>query len=289
MLGGCVRTKNQELRTTFYVLRMEKIVLLGTAGAVADGKRDNVSLVFISDLYHVLIECGGSAAHKLARLGLPYERLEDIIITHTHVDHVYGLPGLIFSMRYRDLLSHKELQRTTPLRIHCPEGAVANIHAILDVFGLQDNTFFPIEIRGIPDQENALVFQNDLVTITSTPVEHVPDLPTYGIKIVSASSGKTVVYSSDTRPSKRLIRFASQADLLFHECAGLSQHPIPNIHSNALQVGEVGKRSAVKTLVLLHFTTVFADTPEELVAEVRQNFAGEVQLASDFDEYTLEG
>jgi ribonuclease BN (tRNA processing enzyme) len=96
-----------------------------------------------------------------------------------------------------------------------------------------------------------------------------------------------VVYSSDTGPSERLIRFASQADLLFHECAGLSQHPIPDIHSNALEVGDVGKRSAVKTLVLLHFTTVLDDAPEELVAEVRQNFAGEIHLASDFDEYII--
>lgn len=258
---------------------MEKVILLGTAGAVTDGKRDNVSLVGISGSYYMLIECGGSAAHKLARLGLPYEHLEDIIITHTHLDHVYGLPGLIFSMRYKDM------QRTVPLRIHCPEDAVADIHAILEVFGLLDGRFFPIELHGIPCQENALVLENDRLTTTSTPVAHVPDLPTYSIKIVSNVSGKTVVYSSDTGPCERLLQFASGVDLLFHECAGLSKHPIPDIHSNALQVGEIARQSAVEQLILLHFTTVLDDTPEELIAEVRQNFAGKVHVASDFDEY----
>ena len=91
---------------------MEQITVLGSSGAVAGADRDNVSLVFTSGEFHVLIECGGSAAHKLARIGVPYETLEDVIITHTHLDHFYGLPGLIFSMRYRDQ------SRTTPLRIY---------------------------------------------------------------------------------------------------------------------------------------------------------------------------
>jgi ribonuclease Z len=260
---------------------MEKVTLLGTAGAVTNGERDNVSLVFTSGGFHLLIECGGSAAHKLAKIGIPYERLEDIIITHTHIDHFYGLPALIFSTRYRDL------NRTTPLRIYCPEGADNVIRSLLDFFELRESPYFPIEVHGIPFQENAPVFENEWIVSTSTPVDHVSHLPTYGMKIFSRSSGRSIVYSSDTGPSERLIRLAKHADILFHECAGLAEHPIPEIHSNALQVGEVARKSEVKKLVLLHIDAVLNDNPELLIAQVQQNFEGEVVVAADFDEYVL--
>ena len=165
---------------------MEKVTLLGTAGAVTNGERDNVSLVFTSGDFHLLIECGGSAAHKLAKLGIPYEMLEDIIITHTHTDHCYGLPGLIFSIRYRDL------NRSTPLRIYCPEGADKVIQALLDFFEMRASPYFPIEVHSIPFEENAPVFENERIMITSTPVDHVAHLPTYGVKIVSRFSGKSM-------------------------------------------------------------------------------------------------
>ena len=263
------------------LLLMEKITLLGTGGAVVDGKRDNVSLVFTSGDFHLLIECGGSAAHKLAKLGILYETVADIIITHTHLDHLYGLPGFIFSLGYRDV------QRTTPLRIYCPEKAQAVIRALLDLFTLRAEFAFPIEIHAIPYLEGAFVLENDQVVVTSTPVDHVPRIPTHGIKISSRASGKSVVYSSDTGPSEHLIRLAKQADILFHECCGLAGHPIPVIHSNALQVGDIARKSAVKKLVLIHLDTILNDDPEALIAQVRQNFQGEVVVASDFDEYIL--
>lgn len=260
---------------------MEKICVLGTAGAVANAERDNVSLAYTSGDFHLLLECGGSAAHKLARLGIPYQHLEHIIITHTHLDHYYGLPGLIFSMRYYDQ------QRRTPLHVYCPQGAVEEIQAVFDLLRLHDSRFFPIEIHGVPPDEHALVLDNQQVTVTSTPVEHSPDLPTYAIKIASHLSGKTVVYSSDTGPSEALIRLAANADVLFHECAGLSKHPIPAIHSHALQVGQIAQRSQVKRLILLHLDSALNDAPAELLAEIRTHFTGAAGVASDFDEYVL--
>lgn len=266
---------------------IQTITLLGTSGAVVDAQRDNVSLVFSSRQehlpdFHILLECGGSAAHKLARIGIRYEMLQDVIITHTHLDHLYGLPGLLFSILYRDV------QRTAPVRIYCPDEASKMITEFLDLFELRKDSWFPIEIHGIPAEEQALVLENEHVTITSTPVNHAPTIPTYGIKIYSKVSGKSMVYSSDTSYSERLIRLAQGADILFHECAGLSYQPIPPIHSNAVQVGKVASEAACKKLVLLHLDTVLNDAPQEILAEVRQHFPGACVIASDFDEYVLQ-
>ena len=265
---------------------MERITLLGTSGAVTNAKRDNVSFVFSSRHehgahFHVLVECGGSAAHKLAKVGVPYERLEDVIITHAHLDHFYGLPGLIFSMIYSDK------GRTTPLRIYCPEGAAGTIESLLNFFELRETSHFPLQICVIPFKENAPVLENEHVMITATPVNHVPDMQTLGIRIFSKSSGKSMVYSSDTGYAERLIPFTEHADMLFHECAGLTNALIPPIHSNASQAGKIAQKSEVKKLILIHLDSVLNDAPEQIMAEVRQQYSGDIVIPSDFDEFVL--
>ncbi|MCP4401292.1 MAG: MBL fold metallo-hydrolase [bacterium] len=265
---------------------MEKIILLGSAGAVTNGDRDNVSLALSIQPkeradYQLLIECGGSAAHKLAKLGIPYESLEDIILTHAHLDHIYGLPGLVFSMIYRDL------SRKKPLRIYCPEEAVETIRTLLDFFGLRRERSFPVEIKGIPAEEHSPVFDNEHILVTASPVDHAPGVATFGLRIENKLSGKVVVYSGDTGYSERLIRLAENADMLFHECSGLSQQPIPSSHSNALEVGQVALQCKAKKLVLLHFDCVLNDEVASMIREVRQSFTGEIVAASDFDEYII--
>jgi ribonuclease BN (tRNA processing enzyme) len=123
--------------------------------------------------------------------------------------------------------------------------------------------------------------------VTATPVDHIPDIPTCAVKIVSHASGKSIVYSSDTGFSERLIRLAHHADVLLHECCGLAGHPIPAFHSTALQVGKVAHQSGVRKLVLVHLDTILNDDPAQLIAQVRQHFTGETVVGSDFDAYEL--
>ena len=260
---------------------MEKIIVLGTAGAVVDGARDNVSLVYHTENIDVLLECGGSAAHKLARCGIRYEQLAHIILTHTHLDHIYGLPGLLFAMRYRDLA------RTAPVNLYCPAPAQHFIETFVDALALRDDKMLPLKIIGIPLVEDALVYADAHVRITATPVVHALKHPTCAIKIISQNSGKTVVYSADTTYSEALIRLARDADWLFHECSGLPNPLIPPIHSDARQVGEVARQSGARQLVLLHLDTVLNDAPAAILAEVRRYYAGAVTIAADFDEYQI--
>ena len=265
---------------------MEKITLLGSAGAVTNGERDNVSLAFSIHeheriAYQLLIECGGSAAHKLAKIGIPYEDIGEIVLTHAHLDHIYGLPGLVFAMIYRDR------KRKKPLHIYCPEEAVDTITTLLDLFELRRERSFSIDVRGIPAEEHTPVFENEHICITASPVDHSPSVATIGLRIELKRNGKIVVYSGDTGFSESLIRLAEDADILFHECSGLSKHPIPPIHSNALEVGQVAAQSRARKLVLLHFDCVLDDDVTAMIEEVRQSFTCEVLPASDFDEYRI--
>src|SRR5450631_235408 len=73
------------------------VMFAGTAGAV-----------------RILIDCGEGTQRQLLRSG-GLSDLTDIFITHLHVDHWLGLPGLLQTFNLRD--------RDRPLAIHGPPGS----------------------------------------------------------------------------------------------------------------------------------------------------------------------
>lgn len=62
----------------------------------------------------LLIDCGEGMQTALARIGRSLAKLDVLLITHFHADHISGLPGL--------LLSAGNFGRKDPIRIYCPKG-----------------------------------------------------------------------------------------------------------------------------------------------------------------------
>jgi ribonuclease Z len=113
--------------------------------------------------------------------------------------------------------------------------------------------------------------------ITACSVEHI--IPCIAVKIVSKASGRSMVYSSDTSPSERLVRFARGAQVLVHEASGRSDG-----HSSAGDAGWVAQRCGVNKLFLIHYNALRVDL-DTLLAEARQKFAGQVELARDMEAF----
>ena len=59
------------------------------------------------------------------------------------------------------------------------------------------------------------------------------------------------------------------------------------IHSNARHAGQVARQSGVKKLALLHLDAVLNDDPQAIRAEAQEEFAGDIVVAEDFDEFRL--
>jgi ribonuclease Z len=99
------------------------------------------------------------------------------------------------------------------------------------------------------------------------------------VKIVTKSTGRVVVYSSDTSPCDGLARLARGADVLIHESAGEFSG-----HSSARQAGLAAARAGVGKLYLIHYPALDADL-SALLAEAQKEFAGPVELARDFGSF----
>ncbi|MCM1577827.1 MAG: ribonuclease Z [Ruminococcus sp.] len=67
----------------------------------------------------LLIDCGEAMQIALAKISRSLAKLDMLLITHFHADHISGLPGL--------LLSAGNFGKTSPLKIYCPKGGRAVI------------------------------------------------------------------------------------------------------------------------------------------------------------------
>lgn len=74
---------------------MFEIVFLGTAASAPSIQRGLSAQIVIHKDYRFLVDCGEGTQRQILRSGLGFRRLDKILLTHGHLDHILGLAGLI--------------------------------------------------------------------------------------------------------------------------------------------------------------------------------------------------
>ncbi|MGD2205329.1 MAG: MBL fold metallo-hydrolase [Anaerolineae bacterium] len=251
---------------------MPELIVLGTAASVPDAMHDTIGLALRGSDWAVLIDCGGSSLHKLARHGVDKDDIRAVILTHRHPDHIYGLPALIQGLWLGGY--------QVPLPIYGPAEALNVARKLLKVVDLADREgMFALEWRPVPLREGRAVLQMEEVRISAAPAVH-GNVQTMALRMENTASGRTIVYSADTEPCQALIRLATGADLLIHEATGEYAG-----HSSPAQAAEVALEAGVTQLVLIHYPVhrVKLEAWRRNAAE----FPGPVRLAQDGDIYEL--
>jgi ribonuclease Z len=188
---------------------MPHLIFLGTAAALPTAHQDNTSLLLENNGHYVMVDCSGMPYRKLLHLGVPLDALDHVVITHAHVDHMYGLPSLIDSQGIAG--------RTTTLHIYALGVAMEVIVPLLDLWSLRTRDYcnFPIELHYIEGKEDEAVFSDNAFTLRTTPTRHA--LPSVAVKFTFPNRPTTLVYSSDTAPCDTLVRFAKGTDYFLLE------------------------------------------------------------------------
>ena len=290
---------------------MADICLLGTGGMMPLKDRFLTSLYAEYNGKAVLIDCGEGTQVAIAKHGLKLSRIELILITHCHADHVAGLPGL--------LLSIGNSSRTQPLYIAAPESCLKTVESLMSVCGA-----LPYEVKtvGFPD-DISYTFRADMVdpmlSVRTMPLSHrvsclgyslmlkkkPPFLPNnaraIGVPVElwkKLHNGETVVledgtrvppeavtgdrrppmkitYTTDTLPLDDIFIFAENADLFV--CEGMYGLPEKKesmnekMHMLMQDACRIAKEANAKRLWLTHYSPAEKD-PSVYAEELRKIF-----------------
>lgn len=272
---------------------MIDLLLLGTGGMLPLPERWLSALLVRCQGELTLFDCGEGTQIAWRRAGWSMRRLSTICLSHSHADHVAGLPGLLHAVANAD--------RTEPLTIYGPPGiaaVVAGLRTIapelpypVTVVELADGggADLPAGLRlsartgahGLPclayrlDLARARPFEPERARALGVPVARWRDLQA-GQSVAGAGgivhpddvlgperSGLALAYVTDTRPLATFPPFLAGVDLLV--CEGTYGDSADQLKANArhhmtfAEAAGLARDARAGALWLTHFSPAMPD------------------------------
>lgn len=88
---------------------MFEVVFLGTSASAPSIRRGLSAQIVLHKEYRFLIDCGEGTQRQIMRSGLGFKRLERILLTHGHLDHILGLGGLVSTFSRWETMDRLEI------------------------------------------------------------------------------------------------------------------------------------------------------------------------------------
>ena len=256
--------------------------LAGSGGPFPDIKRAGPCVVVLAGGHLYIVDAGQGAARNVALMGFQMGKVEAVLLTHFHSDHIADL-GEIMMQRWVGGSSAK------PLDVIGPQGVEGVVEGFNLAYKLDDGyrvahhgeatvppsgaggTARPFSLTAEEDA-SVVVIDDGGLKVTAFKVNHAPVSPAVGYRF--DYKGRSLVISGDTLPCGSLTKQAQGADILFqsalqpamvsviHDQAGSSTIPslvkitqdIPGYHSSPEDAAKTAAAAGVKQLVLYHIT-----------------------------------
>lgn len=264
-----------------------RLVVLGSGATTPSPERalPSVAMRYEGDVF--LFDCGEGTQRQMMKCGISYAKVKAIFLSHLHMDHVLGIPGLIYTLRLAE--------RTDPLLIVGPTGTKTRVAELID----KDIPFLKIEDIGpgwsynadgaevksfavnhrvealgyVFEEEKGLRFDKEKCESLGMKGRMFKTIQEKGdvtvknkvIKLADVTymkEGKKIVFSGDTAYSKNTVEAAKGADVLFHEATfmdDMKEKAGEDSHSTVSDAARVAKEAGVKRLILYHIGNRYKD------------------------------
>jgi len=300
-----------------------EIVFLGTSASAPSVHRGLSAQVVKHDEYRFLIDCGEGTQRQILQSGIGFKRLNRILITHGHLDHILGLAGLLSTFSRWEAIDE--------LEIYAGKWAMDRIHDLL--FGVVLRGARPPMSIHLVEVHPGMIFEDAEFSVTAFPVDHrgadcygylfneksrrpflaekadalnIPQGP-WRRDLVNgqavtlpdgraidpeqvlgpARPGTRLVHVGDSGRTDNLRSVCQSADLLVIEATYLQQEAemaADFAHLTARQAAELAVQAGVKHLVLTHISRRYRE--RDVLAEARSIFP-HVTVARDFDVFQI--
>ena len=141
---------------------MFEIVFLGTSASAPTIERGLSSAIVLHREYRFMIDCGEGTQRQLLSSGLGFKRLDKILLTHGHLDHILGLGGLISTLGRWEMIPDIDL--------YAGRWPLQRIEELMNVvFGTVDNLPVKVNLHAI---ETGTLFEDDRFELRAVPVSH---------------------------------------------------------------------------------------------------------------------
>ena len=140
-----------------------EVFVLGTGGMMPLPGRNLTSVLLRREGDLFLFDCGEGTQVSLRKLNLRWKKINKIFISHTHADHITGLPGI--------LMLSSQVERSEPLTIIGPPKIKEYVESSRKVLDMYVNYEIIVEEIAEPDKPG-IVFENSEMIIRSIPLNH---------------------------------------------------------------------------------------------------------------------
>ena len=295
-----------------------KITFLGTADQVPSASRNHTAVHLNYKGENILVDCGEGTQRQFRKAKLNPCKIDKILITHWHGDHVFGLPGFLSTLALSGY--------NKKLVIYGPKRTKIFVKELLKIFNFKRN--YEIEVKevsgkffevdeffleaksmehGIPTNAYCFV-KKDKVRINKEKLKKsgLPSGPLisklkqgknvfyegkkYLAKnLIYLEKGKKVSFVFDTRLNKRIVPFVEGSDLLVCESSyekEMVDQAKEHLHLTSVQAAEIAKKSKSKKLILTHISQRYDKCLKKILDEAKSVFGNSV-LAKDLDGFEI--
>lgn len=267
-----------------------KVTLLGTGAPPPVMHRFGPSTLVEAGGRTFLFDTGRGALQRLAQVGVHWQDVDGVFLTHLHSDHVVGFPDLWLTGWF------VPPARSRPLRVRGPSGTMKMMAHLEQAYEVDIRIRLAAAVApsdGLTllaeDIHAGVVYDSGGVKVTAFDVDHGPATPAFGYRV--DYGGRSVVLSGDTRVSENLIRYAQGVDLLVHEVIvpeTLARAGVPperaraviGLHVTPEQAGQIFARTRPRLAVYSHIVLPGA-TEQDLIPPTRRTYQGPVEAGED--------